>query len=166
MDDAVFDRVATTIYEAPIGEYLGRDGAEVMARFAGKEVGLADKEYLFREGEYAKTFYIVTSGRLALVREGDSKRQDVIIHVLEKGDLVGELSFIDGRQHTVSCQALGEARVLSFAVTDLTPLIDNHPRVLYDFMRAVIIRVHATTAAITRQRQELADYIATGGKRS
>ncbi len=160
-----FDRVATTIYQAPIGQFIGREGAEVLARHAGDEVHLKDKQMLFHKGEYATTFYILTQGRLALVREATKNRPQSILHVLEEGDLVGELSFIDGSQHTVSCCALGDASVLYFAVKDLTPLIDENPRVLYDFMRAVILRVHQTSASISRQRQELADYIATGGKR-
>lgn len=166
MSQTTFDRVATTIYQAPVGQYIGREGAEVLARHAGEEVHLKDKQVLFHKGQHASTFYIVTQGRLALIREATKSRPQSILHVLEEGDLVGELSFIDGSQHTVSCCALGDASVLFFNVHDLTPLIDENPRVLYDFMRAVIMRVHHTSASISRQRQELADYIATGGKRS
>jgi CRP/FNR family transcriptional regulator, cyclic AMP receptor protein len=129
-------------------------------------VQLDDREFLFHEGEHARTFYIVVGGRLAFVREATATRPEVIIHVLEKGDLCGELSFIDGNEYTVSCCALGSATVLSFRVNDLSALVDKHPRVVYDFMRAVIVRVHSTTAALSRQRQELADYIAMGGRRS
>lgn len=149
-----------------IGAYIGREGAEVLAEFAGEEVHLVDQEFLFHKADYAETFYIVTGGRLAFVREATKSKPQVIIHVLERGDLCGELSFIDGNQYTVSCCALGQAAVLSFAVKGLSPLVESHPRVLYDFMRAVIARVHSTSASISRQRQELADYIATGGKRA
>ncbi|HYN28609.1 MAG TPA: Crp/Fnr family transcriptional regulator [Dermatophilaceae bacterium] len=165
MDEKTFDRVATTIYEAPLGTYIGREGAEVLAEFAGEEVTLTDKEFLFHQGEFARTFYIVTGGRLAFVREATASKPEVIIHVLEKGDLCGEMSFIDGGEYTVSCCALGPAAVLSFRVGDLSPLVEKHPRVLYDFMRAVIARAHSTSASLSRQRQELADFIATGGKR-
>jgi CRP-like cAMP-binding protein len=166
MDEKDFDRVATTIYQAPIGAYIGREGAEVLAEFAGEEVRLDDKEFLFHQGDHAKTFYVVTGGRLAFVREETASRPQVIIHVLEKGDLCGEMSFIDGSEHTVSCCALGSATVLPFKVGDLAPLIDKHPRVVFDFMRAVVARAHSTSTSLSRQRQELADFIATGGKRS
>jgi CRP-like cAMP-binding protein len=159
------DRIATIIHAAPIGGYLGRHGSEVLARFADKEITLADGDFLFRKGEYAQTFYIVTSGQLAFVREPTKNRRQIVLHVLDAGDLVGELSFIDGSKYTVSCAALGSASVLSFNVGDMSPLIENHPRVLYDFMRAVIQRVHQTRAAILSQQQELSDYIETGGRR-
>jgi CRP/FNR family transcriptional regulator, cyclic AMP receptor protein len=165
MNELEYDRIATTIYEAPLGQYIGRNGAEVLARFATEELQLADKEPLFRKGEYAEAFFIVTSGRLALMREKGKNRPEVIIHVLEPGDMVGELSAIDGTQHTVTCCALGDATVLEFKVDSISSLLEEHPRVVYDFMRAVIMRVHQTTASISRQQQELADYIATGGRR-
>jgi CRP-like cAMP-binding protein len=165
MNELDFDRIATTIYEAPLGQYIGRDGAEVLARFATQELRLKDKEPLFRKGEFAEAFFIVTGGRFALVREKGSSGPEVIIHVLEPGDMVGELSAIDGTQHTVTCCALGDANALAFRIESISSLLDNHPRVVYDFMRAVIIRVHQTTASIQRQQQELADYIATGGRR-
>lgn len=165
MNDSRVEHVATVIQQAPVGQYLGADGARVLAEFAGAEKHLADRDWLFRKGEKAVTFYIVTSGRLAFVREATTKRPELVLHVLDKGDLVGELSFIDGSTYTVSCTALGEATVLSFDVGDLSPLIENHPRVLYDFMRAVILRVHQSRASILSQQQELSDYITTAGKR-
>jgi CRP-like cAMP-binding protein len=158
------DRIATTIYEAPIGTYIGREGAEVMAKLAGDERALKDREALFHKGEHASTFYIVTAGRLAFIREAGPNHPEMVLHVLEKGDLVGELSFIDGTEYTVTCAALGDATVLTFKVTDLTPLIEENPRVLYDFMRAVIHRVHQSRASISAQQQMLTDYISTGGK--
>ena len=165
MTDPQRDAIATAIHDAPIGAFVGRHGAEVLARFAGDQTTMDDGDVLFRKGDYASTFYIVISGRLAFVREATGSRPQLVLHVLEKGDLVGELSFIDGSQYTVSCAALGGATVLSFQVGDLSELVDDHPRVMYDFMRAIIARVHQSRASISRQQQELADYIATGGKR-
>ncbi|MEI2776826.1 MAG: cyclic nucleotide-binding domain-containing protein [Tetrasphaera sp.] len=157
--------IAAAIHDAPIGSFVGRRGAEVLAAFAGEQTAMRAGEFLFHEGDYASTFYIVISGQLAFVKKATAKRPQLVLHVLEKGDLVGELSFIDGHQYTLSCAALGDAVVLSFKVGDLSQLVEEHPRVIYDFMRAIIARVHQTRASISRQHLELADYIATGGKR-
>ncbi len=165
MNELSFERVARTIYEAPLGKYMGRDGSEVLAQYAGAELELHDREPLYRKGEPGKAFYIVTRGRLAMVREGTDHRKELILHVLEEGDMTGELTFVDGTQHTVTCIALGDASVLTFEVKDVNYLIENHPYVVYNFMRAVIVRVHQTNAAISRQQQELAEYISTGGRR-
>ncbi|HQR27429.1 MAG TPA: cyclic nucleotide-binding domain-containing protein [Nocardioides sp.] len=160
------DRIVSTIEQAPLGTYLGRQGAEVLAGYAGEERALADGEFLFHRGDPPETFFLVTRGRLAVVREPSRQRSEVIVHVLEEGDLVGELSFIDGDDHTQSVRAIdGEAAVLAFELTDFEPLIEEHPRVMYDFMRAVIVRVHQTAASLGQQQQELTDYVSRGGKR-
>lgn len=165
MNDRSREKAARVIYEAPIGEYVGRGGAEVLAQYAGDECTLPDRKVLFRAGDPSDAFFIVTGGRLALIREGNDENPEVIIHVLDPGDLVGEQSFLGGTRHSITCVALGEARVLQFRVDDMTPLIEQHPRVLYDFMRGVIVRVHATAASINRQRLALEDYVASAGRR-
>ncbi|MEZ5192326.1 MAG: cyclic nucleotide-binding domain-containing protein [Nocardioides sp.] len=109
--DRTRERAARVIYEAPIGEYVGREGAEVLAQYAGEERSLADREMLYRAGDPSDAFFIVTDGRLALVREGNEQNPEVIIHVLERGDLIGEQSFLGGTRHATSCVALGAARV-------------------------------------------------------
>ncbi|MEZ5095908.1 MAG: cyclic nucleotide-binding domain-containing protein [Nocardioides sp.] len=162
--DRTRERAARVIYEAPIGEYVGREGAEVLAQYAGEERSLADREMLYRAGDPSDAFFIVTDGRLALVREGNEQNPEVIIHVLERGDLIGEQSFLGGTRHATSCVALGAARVLQFRVDDMTPLIEQHPRVLYDFMRGSSSGCH-TAASINRQRLALEDYLATAGRR-
>lgn len=166
MTEQSTDRIVSTIEHAPLGTHLGRAGAEVLARYAGDEHQLTDGEFLFHRGDRPERFFIVTQGRLAVVREETPQRSEVVLHVLEEGDMVGELSFIDGTDHTVSIRALGDgARVLAFDVGNFDPLIEEHPRVMFDFMRAVIIRVHQTAASLGRQQQELTDYVSRGGKR-
>ena len=159
--DTPLEGVAAIIHQAPLGSFLGAGGSRVLATYAGTERSLAPGEFLFRRGEPAETFYLVTGGRLAVERTPDR-----VVHVLEEGDLVGELSFIDETPHTQSVRALEEATVLEFAVGDLTTIVEEHPRVMFDFMRGVIARVHQTAAAIGREQQELADFITRGGRRT
>lgn len=159
------DRIVTTLEQAPLGGYLGHEGCEVLAGYAGAERALADGEFLFHRGDRPEAFFIVTAGRLAVVREETPQRPESAVHVIEEGDLIGELSFIDGTDHTVSVRALGEASVLPFDVGNFDSLIEGHPRVLYDFMRAVIKRVHLTAATLGKQQAELADYVSRAGKR-
>lgn len=165
MTDRTLDRLAAIIYQAPLGQYIGREGSETLAHYIGDELALADGEVLFRRGDRAETFFMVTSGTLAVVREETTQRPELVLHVLEPGDIVGELSFIDGTPHTVTVRAEGDAQLISFALPSLDPLVEEHPRLVYNFMRAVLMRVHHTSAAIARQQQDLTDYISGGAKR-
>jgi CRP/FNR family transcriptional regulator, cyclic AMP receptor protein len=164
MDDQRIDRIAAAIYDAPLGQYIGRDGAGILAARAADERHLKDGEFLYRKGETTNSFYIVTEGRFALVREKLKERKEIILHVLEKGDLVGELSFIDQTPLTLSVCALGEASALSFNAEDIKPLITEEPELIYNFMRAVIKRVHHVVDTIGEHEMEMLQYILTGGR--
>lgn len=164
MKELDIEQVKKHILEAPIGQYIGEDGAKILAERACCEISLKDSEFIFHEGDIETSFYIVTKGRFALVKEKKKDTSPNILHVLEEGDLVGELSFIDDTPHATSCMALGDASVLRFKAEDMRPLITEHPMLMFNFMRAVIKRVHHTVSAIGKQQMALSDYIATGGK--
>ena len=152
------------IMEAPIGQYIGEDGAQILAERACCEISLKDNEFLFHQGDLKSSFYIVTKGRLSLVKERKRDKEPHILHVLKKGDLVGELSFIDDTPYIESCMALGDVSVLLFKAEDFKPLITEHPQLMFDFMRAIIKRVHHTVSSIGKQQMALSDYISSGGK--
>jgi len=151
------------ILDAPIGQYIGKDGAQILAERVRCVYTLKDSEFLFHQGDVDKCFHIVCEGRLALVKEKKNKSTQVL-HVLEKGDLVGELSFIDETPHIVSVMALGNASLLRFKEEDIRPLITEHPKLMFNFMRAIIKRVHHSVANISKQQMALSDYISSGGK--
>jgi CRP-like cAMP-binding protein len=165
-DETTLDRIASQIYQAPLGQYLGREGAEVLAGHCTDEVTLAAGEFLFRRSDRADAFHLVSSGKLAVVREKTTQRPELVLHILEVGDLVGELSFLDGTPHTVSIRATEDAHLLRFARADFDPMVEAYPRVAFDFMRAVVTRIHHTAASIARQQQELTDFVSSGGKRT
>jgi CRP-like cAMP-binding protein len=158
------EEIATLIYSAPIGQYIGENGAKILAERAAQKLDLEDNEVLCEKGISTNCFYIVTKGRFAITNEATDKQTSAILHILEKGDLVGELSFIDGSEHTDTVRSLGRSSVISFNKTDVTPLIKDNPELMFNFMRAVIKRVHSTLTAINRQQNELLSYIQTGGR--
>lgn len=158
------EELAALIYGAPIGQYIGEIGAKVLAEHAAQKLDLKDDEVLCEKGISTNSFYIVAKGRLAITSEQKNKDTPAILHILEKGDLVGELSFIDGSAHSVTVRSLGNSCVISFNKADIDPLIKDNPELVFNFMRGVIKRVHSTLTAINRQQNELLTYIQTGGR--
>lgn len=156
--------IAELIRNAPIGQYIGADGATILAECAAQKIDLADDDVLCEKGISTNCFYIVIKGRLAITGVVKDKQSAPILHVLEKGDLVGELSFIDGSAHPDTVRSLGNASVISFNKADIDPLITSNPVLIFNFMRAVIKRVHSTLTTINRQQHELVAYIETGGR--
>jgi len=164
MKERNVDKIAMTIYEAPLGNYIGRDGAVIFAERVADERLLKAEELLYKKGDVADSFYILAQGRLALVSDKSNNGRESIVHVLDKGDMVGELSFVDQTPHELSVRALGDATVLCFSWENIKPLITEHPELMFNFMRAVIKRAHHVVTAMGEQERELEKYIATGGR--
>ena len=61
-------------------------------------------------------------------------------------------------------RALGQAAVLCFKAGDIQPLITQHPQLVYNFMRAVVKRVHSVVTTLAEHEMELQQYIQTGGR--
>ncbi len=158
------EEIIELIRSAPIGQYIGDNGAKILAEHAAQKIDLEDDEVLCEKGVSTNSFYIVTKGRLAITTQVKDRATPAILHVLEKGDLVGELSFIDGSAHADTIRSLGSSGVISFNKADIDSLITENPELIFNFMRAVIKRVHSTLTAINRQQNELLTYIHTGGR--
>ncbi len=152
-------KVKQLLSEAPLGKYLGEYGIDVLAQRASVELQLSDNEILFQQDDTDNAFYIVKRGRLARFVKSEKSKREKILHIFERGDLMGELSFIDGAPHSSSAKALGDATVICFKEEDVKPLITEEPEVMYNFLKAVITRVHHVLSDITRQQLALSSYI-------
>jgi CRP/FNR family transcriptional regulator, cyclic AMP receptor protein len=118
---------------------------------------LADGEILVKQGASDNRVYAVVSGALAVSRESDGEWHN--LHVLTKGDLAGELGFMDGRPRYAAIRALGETRVLSLEREKLESLLDRDPVIVYRVMRAIFRVVHVILNRLAMQSSELTNYV-------
>ena len=72
--------------------------------------------HLFFEGEDASSVLFVLSGRVKVSIAAPSGRE-VVLDVLGPGDIVGELSAIDGLPLSASAGALGDVDVCALALS-------------------------------------------------
>ena len=119
---------------------------------------LADGETLVREGSADDHLYAIVDGALAVVR-GAGNGAGVTLYTLARGDLVGELSFLDGAQRYASLVARGRTEVLSLARSALEDLIDADGWLVYRVMRAIARVVHDIQRRLSLQSTELSNYI-------
>ena len=118
---------------------------------------LADGEILVKQGASDNHLYAVVSGALAVARESDG--QWVNLHVLTKGDLAGELGFMDGRPHYAALRAAGPTQVLSLEREKLESLLERDPVIVYRVMRAIFRVVHVILNRLAMQTSELTNYL-------
>ncbi|HMK43204.1 MAG TPA: cyclic nucleotide-binding domain-containing protein [Dissulfurispiraceae bacterium] len=69
----------------------------------------SDGEVVLKEGTYGDSIYLILSGRVEVSKLVN--RRKTAIALLEKGAILGELSFIDKKPRPVSVRAVGEVEV-------------------------------------------------------
>ncbi len=119
---------------------------------------LEDEEVLFKEGETGPSLHMIIEGRLAVTRDTGGGEW-AVLHILGRGDLTGEMSFIDGRPHSATLRALGPTKICSFDRERFEELVAGNPWVVYKAMRGIVSVVHDILHRMNAQYVEMSNYI-------
>jgi CRP/FNR family cyclic AMP-dependent transcriptional regulator len=95
---------------------------------------------------------------LGVVR-GAGSEGEVTLNAIRPGDVVGELSFLDGATRYASLVALSDTRVLGLSRDALEGLLETRPKVVYHVMRAIVRVVHEIQRRMSMQTAELTNYL-------
>jgi len=91
-------------------------------------VSLPAGQLLFDEGDDGDAAYLVATGRLSVFKQ-DAAGEEVLIGQLGRGDIVGELSLIDGEPRSATVYAVRDTRLIRFSREAYELLLDQYPRV-------------------------------------
>lgn len=89
-----------------------------------READFSDGETLYRQGEEPGFLLCLTRGVVRLLHVAESGAQ-ITLAIAKSGDLFGRVS--PGRASTHAASAIGDARVLMFAPSDVDRLVANSP---------------------------------------
>ena len=118
----------------------------------------ADGQVITPEGEPDSHMHDIVNGALAVSRHGADGQWENL-HVMTAGDLVGELSFLDGTPRYAALRSLGVTEVLSLDRGDLEGLVEKHPWIAYRLMRAIVRFTHGLQRRMSMQSAELMHYL-------
>ena len=119
---------------------------------------LKQGEVLVREGSADDHLYVVVSGVLGVVKSAGME-EEVTLNAIRPGNVVGELSFLDGSERYASLVALSDTRVLGLSRADLEGLLETRPKVVYHVMLAIVRVVHEIQRRMSMQTAELTNYL-------
>jgi CRP/FNR family cyclic AMP-dependent transcriptional regulator len=148
-------------FDALRASRLGTELSDEQARTLSGIVAfrdLAPGEVLVPEGASDNHLYVIVTGLLGVIRNA-GKDEQVTLFTLAAGDLVGELSFIDGTSHFASLVAASPTRVFGIERERLESLLSAHPELVYRVMRAIIRTAHQIQRRLSMQSVELSNYI-------
>jgi CRP-like cAMP-binding protein len=84
----------------------------------------------------------------------------VTLQVLRPGDMIGEMGFIDGVEHSAGLRAMGNCELMRLDRASFEGLLKKDPDLVYKVMRAIMRTVHRILRSMNLQYVELTNYIA------
>jgi len=87
---------------------------------------IAKGQFLFRQGEFDNSVYLMKSGKLKLIQNKEDGRE-TIISIIGPGEVLGETSLFQENELTFSAVALENARLCSFNRRDFEMIIQQKP---------------------------------------
>ncbi|CAD5375011.1 hypothetical protein RA210_U80093 [Rubrivivax sp. A210] len=145
------------VIASPLARFLTPAQAAVLAGVVTSHTHAAH-DVLAREGAADNHLYVVAEGALGVIKHLGTP-DETTLTTLAKGGFAHELGFLDGAVRYASLVATSAARVLVLEREALESLIESHPRLVYDVMRAIAANVHVTQTRLSIQAAELTNYI-------
>jgi CRP/FNR family cyclic AMP-dependent transcriptional regulator len=134
-------RRAELLAACPLFRGIGTDGVTALASRA-TEVEFPAGHVIARQGEIGTGFFVVVSGTVRVVRDGD-----VLAH-LGPGEFFGELSVLDGQPRNAMVAAETATTCLALASWDFDAVLTANPRIALAILRGVATRLREATEAI------------------
>ncbi len=103
---------------------------------------MKEGEILFREGDVCRDIFIVLEGRFnILIRKVGSMEIDDsgMMATVKSGEIIGELSFLDGAPRSATVQVRNEASILRIPYDPLTNFFRDNPVPAYKIIHKISI---------------------------
>jgi CRP-like cAMP-binding protein len=90
---------------------------------------------LTREGQAGGLLFVIIEGEAEVVSDSRTLGR------LGPGDVVGELSLIDGQVRSASVRAVTDVHLLGIATDEFQKLVDQSPKFVRNLLRALSLRI-------------------------
>ncbi len=118
---------------------LAEVAACLVTRTFGKGV------FIFHKDSPGQTLYIIESGRVRIFILSESG-QEISLNVYGPGEVIGELSFLDGKPRSASAVATEPTITYALRREDFFQRLEAHPRLAVRLLEVLAARLRYTTA--------------------
>jgi signal transduction histidine kinase len=118
-----------------------------------REVALARGEYIFREGDPARLFYVVIEGELQVTRTING--EPTVVGTTPRGIIGGELFLLNGTEVRATAQAIVPSRLMVFDLPAFLAIFTRCPTVGVKILRVAAERMH-DFASLVKQQEKMA----------
>jgi CRP-like cAMP-binding protein len=141
--------------QAPVFAGLGESElALIAAQF--RPLRRQRDDLLLLEGSPAEVYYLIAEGRVKII-QASADGEEVILHILGPGELVGALPNLNDGTYPASAAALGDVLVYAISPDEFEVILRRHPAVainLLHFAAAKLRSAHDRLRELTTERVE------------
>lgn len=102
------------------------------------------REALFLEGDPGGSLFIVLSGRLKIATYS-AEGKECVLSFAGPGEILGEITLLDGGPRTASAYALQPTRTAELARKDFLPILERNPKAAMEIISVLCGRLRATS---------------------
>ncbi len=101
---------------------------------------------LFEQGDASDAGYLLVTGRLGVVRDGE------VVGEVARGEVVGELGVLEAAPRSATVVALRDSSLARFELEAFNALAGAHPHLLLHLVRTIVARVSRSSRGSDRAR--------------
>ena len=106
-------------------------------------------DVVIREGEVGSTLYVIRSGRMHVVREGD-QGHSVVLATLGPGEYFGELSIFDREVRSATVLAVEDTETLTMGRYDIVRMVNHSPEMALALLKSLSARLRIANDRLSR----------------
>ncbi|MAA79626.1 MAG: hypothetical protein CL916_10235, partial [Deltaproteobacteria bacterium] len=103
-----------------------------------QQYNLEEGELLFKEGDEDTAWYIIMSGRMSIIRDGQVGSSHILAE-LERGEAFGEMSLLEKRPRMGSAMAMEPSIILKLDRIIFEALLDDHHPIAVGMLKEMAI---------------------------
>lgn len=147
-----FDSLLYFLKKAPIFSELSEKDCIHLLNLAS-ELSLSQGDELFTEGSYGSFAYIIVSGEIEIyTKSGDG---EVRLALRKTGEIIGEMSLLDGAPRMASARANKESQVLEIRGDQFENLLKTSPTAAHNILHNIILRWRDTENILREREREI-----------
>jgi len=130
------------ILSIPLFEKLTQKEAQAIAVIA-REKTFAPKTAFIKQDEKSDVTHLIYKGTVRAYRIADNG-EEVNLAILGPGEIVGEMSLLDEKQHSANVESLQETKALMLPKEDFVKILHLHPDITIKLLQTLSERVRLT----------------------
>ncbi len=103
---------------------------------------------IFRENDQAAAFFVITSGKVEVVRDADSDKPHPLA-TLGPGDFFGEMALFEGQARSATVRALEDTELLAMTRWDFSAELNSNAEIAVAVLETVVRRLRELEARLT-----------------